>query len=218
MSIDLKAHRRIATEEAFSIPEVAAGLRGVAWAPGNSLDLILVKRIYDAPPNDAPQMAALLPRLLDLEDERLRDMDENGVAVHLLSLTAPGVQMFDADTATDLAALANDRLAEVIKRHPTRFAGLATFAPQSPKRAAKEMERAIKTLKLNGFIVNSHTTANTSTIPSSGPPSKPRRRSTLAFTSTRERPRTGWPRPSGTMASTARSGVTASKHRRKRCA
>ena len=157
MTADSKTHRRIATEEAFSIPEVAAALRDVARAPGNSLDLILVKRIYDAPKDDTAQMAALLPRLLDLEDERLRDMDKNGVAVHLLSLTAPGVQMFDADTATELAALANDRLAAVVRRHPTRFAGLASFAPQSPKRAAKEMERAIKTLKLNGFIVNSHT-------------------------------------------------------------
>lgn len=152
-----KNMRRIATEEAFSIPEVAAALKDVARSPSHSLDMTLVKRIYDAPPGDQTAMGALLPRLLDLEDERLRDMDENGVTMHLLSLTAPGVQMFDADTATELATIANDKLADVIQRHPTRFAGLATFAPQSPKRAAKEMERAIKKLKLNGFIVNSHT-------------------------------------------------------------
>jgi 5-carboxyvanillate decarboxylase len=157
MAADLKTHRRIATEEAFSVPEVAAALHDVARAPGQSLDLTLVRRIYDSPKDDTPQMAALLPRLLDLEEGRLGDMDKNGVAMHLLSLTAPGVQMFDADTATELAALANDRLAAVVGRHPTRFAGLASFAPQSPKRAAKEMERAIRTLKLNGFVVNSHT-------------------------------------------------------------
>ena len=147
--------RRIATEEAFSIPEVANALREVSRAPGSTLDLMLVKSIYDAEPGNP--RGNLRAQLLDLEDQRLRDMDANGVDVHLLSLTAPGVQMFDADTATELAALANDRLAETIARHPARFAGLASFAPQSPKRAAKEMERAIRTLKLNGFVVNSHT-------------------------------------------------------------
>lgn len=155
MTAEKKTIRRIATEEAFSIPEVAAGLRDVSRSPSVSQDLILVQRIYDAKVDDV--QARLLPRLLDLEKERLHDMDENGVAMHLLSLTAPGVQMFDADTATELAALANDKLAAVCKKHPKRFAGIASFAPQSPQRAAKEMERAIKKLKLNGFVVNSHT-------------------------------------------------------------
>ncbi len=147
--------RKIATEEAFSIPEVAKQLQAVARAPGESLDLPLVKGIYDHDPGYG--VLNFLEGLLDLEQVRLRDMDQNGVDMQILSLTAPGVQMFDADTATELATLANDRLAEVIGRHPTRFAGLATFAPHSPKRAAKEMERAMRELKLNGFVVNSHT-------------------------------------------------------------
>ena len=150
--------RKIATEEAYSIPEVAHALRDVVRGPSQSLDKLLVKGIYDSDPSD-PGYAAMnfLTDLLDIEDRRLNEMDALGVDMHLLSLTAPGVQMFDADTATDLASLVNDRLAEVCRRHPTRFAGLATFAPQSPRRAAKEMERAITTLKLNGFILNSHT-------------------------------------------------------------
>src|SRR5262245_58338477 len=147
--------RRVATEEAFSIPEVAEALRRVSRAPGNSLDLYLLRWIYDSPA-DTPG-GRLRTALLDLEGVRMQEMDSNDVAVHLLSLTAPGVQMFDADEAVDLAILANDRLAEVIGRHPARFAGLASFAPQAPKRAALEMERAIQRLKLNGFIVNSHT-------------------------------------------------------------
>jgi 5-carboxyvanillate decarboxylase len=149
------SYRRVATEEAFSIPEVAEALRGVARGPGNSLDLYLLRSIYDSPA-DTPG-GRLREALLDLEGARLKEMDANDVAVHLLSLTAPGVQMFDADLAVDLAILANDRLAEVIGRHPTRFAGLASFPPQALKRAAMEMERAIHRLKLNGFIVNSHT-------------------------------------------------------------
>ena len=149
-----RPRRKIATEEACSIPEVAQGLRDVARASGSSLDLKLVNRIYNAATGQSPPFLA---DLLDIDAGRLKVMDENGVDMHILSLTAPGVQMFDADTGAALAALANDRIAEAVRRHPKRFAGLATFAPQDPARAVKEMERAIGTLKLNGFIINSHT-------------------------------------------------------------
>jgi 2,3-dihydroxybenzoate decarboxylase/5-carboxyvanillate decarboxylase len=151
--------RKIAVEEAFSIPEVAAELQKVARSPGESLDLALVRGIYDSAPtsNDGYARMGFLDGLLDVEDRRLKDMDQHGVDMQLLSLTSPGVQMFDADTACELVTLANDRLAAIVARHPQRFAGLASFAPQAPKRAAKEMERAIRTLKLNGFMVNSHT-------------------------------------------------------------
>lgn len=146
--------RRIATEEAFSLPEVAAELRQLCNGPGNSIDMLLVRKIYCG--SDSYQAKFMAP-LLDLERERLRDMDDNGVDMQVLSLTAPGVQMFDADTATALATVANDSLAAVISRFPTRFAGLASFAPQSPLRAVREMERAVRDLHLNGFVVNSHT-------------------------------------------------------------
>lgn len=150
--------RLIATEEAWSIPEVAAELKKVANSPTQSLDRLLVKGIYDAP-KDTTGYGKLdfLSGLLDAEQERLRQMDEYGVDMHLLALTAPGVQMFDADTAHELAMLANDRLAELCRKYPSRFAGLASFAPHSPKRAAQEMERAVTELGLNGFMVNSHT-------------------------------------------------------------
>jgi len=150
--------RKIATEEAFSIPEVAQALKQVVRGPSSSLDKLLLKGIYDSAGSAAGYGSMnFLEGLIDIEDRRLKEMDELGVDMHILSLTAPGVQMFDADTATELAALANDRLAAVCARHPKRFAGLASFAPHSPKRAAREMERAIRTLKLNGFILNSHT-------------------------------------------------------------
>jgi 2,3-dihydroxybenzoate decarboxylase/5-carboxyvanillate decarboxylase len=148
--------RRIATEEAFSIPEVAMALRGLCegGAGAHNIDMMLVRNIYGDGGN---YQSRFLAPLLDLEGERLREMDANGVDMQLLSLTAPGVQLFDADTATELATLANDRLAAVIARHPRRFAGLASFAPHSPKRAVLEMERAVHKLGLNGFMVNSHT-------------------------------------------------------------
>lgn len=150
-----RAARRIATEEAWQTPEIARALAEVAGHPSRSSDLGLLQSIYVPGPTGTPE--GLLDQLLDLEDYRIKDMDANGVQMHLLLLTSPGVQMFDADTAVQLAALSNDRLAEVIGRHPDRFAGLATFPPQAPKRAVVEMGRAINQLGLNGFVVNSHT-------------------------------------------------------------
>jgi 5-carboxyvanillate decarboxylase len=146
--------RKIATEEACSIPEVAAALGEVARAGGTSLDLKLLEGIYGEATRTRGE---LLAQLLDVGAGRLRDMDAHGVDMQLLGLTAPGVQMLDSGQAVSLAQLANDRLAEVVRRHPTRFAALATFAPQDPARAALEMERATRTLQLNGFIINSHT-------------------------------------------------------------
>ncbi len=142
--------RRIATEEAFSIPEHMAALLNLTKSTWDSLDLRLPRR-------SAVPGSPIYNGLTDVDHQRLEHMDKDGVAMHLLSLTSPGVQMFDPDTACEIATLANDRLAEAIVRHPGRYAGLAAFAPQDPKRAVVEMERAINKLKLNGFILNSHT-------------------------------------------------------------
>ena len=45
----------------------------------------------------------------DLE-RRIADMDATGIDVQILSLTSPGVHVFDADTAVGLARSANDEL------------------------------------------------------------------------------------------------------------
>lgn len=95
-------------------------------------------------------------QLTDL-DSRLEEMDRFGVAMHLLSLTAPGVQAFDAGLGTELAIAANDVLAAAVAGHPDRFAGLAAVAPQDPAAAAREIKRATGELGLNGVLINSHT-------------------------------------------------------------
>ena len=148
------AFRRIATEEAFATPEQMQAMFGAARTVWNSLDLGLWRAWSRLKPGEANRLHDLL---LDLEEARIAEMDANGVDMHVLSLTSPGVQMLDPDTAVAVAASANDRLAAVIGRRPDRFCGLAAFAPQDPRRSVLEMERAITGLKLNGFILNSHT-------------------------------------------------------------
>jgi 5-carboxyvanillate decarboxylase len=144
-------YRRIATEEAFSIPEQMDAQRElVAAAQEYDPDLFLWKIQTDpaGPVNH---------KLLDLFDQRLRTMDEYDVDMHLLALTSTGVQMMSPDRGNAVAAIGNDRLYEAIERHPDRFAGLATIAPQDPAGAVKEIERAITKLKLSGIMINSHT-------------------------------------------------------------
>src|SRR4051794_34596972 len=128
--------RKIATEEAFVIPEMVQPLRDVLRRGGPNLDLKLLALIYGeasveavadgarSPANRDSFARTLLPLLLDVDAGRLADMDANGVDMHLLSLGIPGVQMFERETAVALAAISNDRLSEAIRRHPTRFAGL----------------------------------------------------------------------------------------------
>lgn len=146
-------HRRIATEEAFAIPELVDGVRSAIDLGSKNADV----KFWNILLGENPWGKVVLRRLLDLEQERLAIMDQNGVDVHLLSITVPGPQLYDAPTGTRLATLMNDRLAEVIARHPTRFAGLAAVAPQNPEGAAREIERAVTKLGLNGVIINSHT-------------------------------------------------------------
>jgi len=84
-------------------------------------------------------------------------MDADGIDMQLLLLSAPGVQTLEEGLATDLAAMANDRLAEASRKNPDRLTGLAALAPQNPDRAAQELQRAVRTLGLKGAVINSHT-------------------------------------------------------------
>ncbi|MFD2466236.1 amidohydrolase family protein [Amycolatopsis silviterrae] len=97
-------------------------------------------------------------RLCDYTTYRLPEMDEHGIAVQVLSLTAPGIQgLADAGQAVTDARIANDRLAEVIATHPNRFLGLAALPLQDPEAAVAELHRAVGTLGLSGALVNDHT-------------------------------------------------------------
>ncbi len=147
-----KPYRTIAVEEAFATPEQFDAMKKLIESGG---DYDLEVRAWAAHVADPGNRR--LAVLLDMDGERLAEMDRVGLDMQVLSLTSPGVQAFDADTAVAVAEIANDRLAEVCRRHPGRFAGLASIAPQAPERAAKEIERAMTTLGLNGIIVNSHT-------------------------------------------------------------
>lgn len=92
-------------------------------------------------------------RLEDLSDARIRHMDECGVDMQVLSLTTPGVQNLEAADALPLARRANDLVAAAVRRRPDRFAGFATLPTPSPAEAARELERAVSDLGLQGAML-----------------------------------------------------------------
>ena len=61
----------------------------------------------------------IVQRLDDLSVLRLKEMDEAGIDIQVLSHSIPGLQGVDAATGVPLARRVNDRLHEAVQRHPT---------------------------------------------------------------------------------------------------
>jgi len=99
----------------------------------------------------------LLKRLGDLGSLRIKEMDDAGIDVQVLSHGAPSIQRLDAATAVPLAKRANDRLHEAVRAHPDRFAGFAALPTADPKAAADELERAVDKLGFKGAMVHGPT-------------------------------------------------------------
>jgi 2,3-dihydroxybenzoate decarboxylase len=151
-----QTYRRIATEEAWATRE-QVDLYRKTLAAGPSGDPGFDSMWGHFSGGASERVVRILDRLLDVGEQRLRDMDAAGIDQQLLLLTSPGVQVFDPATAVALAASSNDQVSETVRKHPDRFAALAAVAPQDPAAAAKELGRAVGRLGLKGAVVNSHT-------------------------------------------------------------
>src|SRR5216683_6127301 len=94
--------------------------------------------------------------LLDLGPSRLAAMDAAGIDLQVISLTAPGCEGLDAESAVPIARDANDRLFDAVKAHPGRLAGFAALPTADPDASAKELERAVTRLGFKGAMINGH--------------------------------------------------------------
>jgi gamma-resorcylate decarboxylase len=95
------------------------------------------------------------PRLIDIQDMRLAEMDRHGIEMMILSLNAPAVQAVpDVKRAIAVAKESNDVLADNVRKRPRRFAGFAALAMQDPEAAAAELTRCVKELGFVGALVN----------------------------------------------------------------
>jgi 2,3-dihydroxybenzoate decarboxylase len=91
-------------------------------------------------------------------EQRLNDMDDEGIDVQIISLTSPGVQSIgDPEHAAKSAKRANDSLAEMVSKAPTRFKAMAALPWINPDAAVVELQRAVNDLGAVGVMLNGHT-------------------------------------------------------------
>src|SRR4030095_7861587 len=125
---------KIGLEEHFAIPETLQDSAG--FVPGG-------------------YWRELSARLLHIHEDRVRQMDEHGMEMMILSLNAPAVQAVpDPKKACELSVRANDFLAEQVARRPDRFQAFAALPMQDPEKATRELERCMTELGFRGALVN----------------------------------------------------------------
>ena len=100
-----------------------------------------------------------IPFLYDL-DVRFRMLDEFGPDYRqILSLSAPPIESINPDrqVTIDLATLANDSMADLVRLHPDRFPGFIASLPlNDPDASVAELHRAVTTLGALGVQVFSN--------------------------------------------------------------
>jgi len=142
-----KTMRTITLEEHYATPAFLEG-------PGRQLKD--AAHAAHAHPPEAWDIAQVIDQLSDLDGRRIADMDAAGIDVQVLSLTSPGLEQLDAAEAVALARDTNDRLAEAVRRHPSRLAGFAALPTAAPDTAADELERTVREHSFKGACINGH--------------------------------------------------------------
>ncbi|MEN3367164.1 MAG: hypothetical protein V7606_4438 [Burkholderiales bacterium] len=96
----------------------------------------------------------IIRRLLDLGELRLREMDEAGIDVQVLSHTSPATQMLDAEGAVKMAGWINNALHETVRSRPDRFAAFGVLPTPDPQGAADELERIVGKFGFKGAMIH----------------------------------------------------------------
>jgi predicted TIM-barrel fold metal-dependent hydrolase len=98
--------------------------------------------------------ASSTPSMVDL-NARFKIMDEFGDYAQVISLSSPPLEVFAApDKSPQLARMANDGMAEIVQKHPSRFPGfVATLPMNNIEESIKETERALSQLGAKGVML-----------------------------------------------------------------
>ena len=98
-----------------------------------------------------------IPKFSIAPEERIAEMDEMGVDVHVLTSNT-GFFKYDLDAALtrEIARECNEELAEMMRAHPDRFMGLASIPLQDVPMAIDVMDHAMNEMGFRGITIGDH--------------------------------------------------------------
>jgi uncharacterized protein len=140
--------RVVALEEHFAVPAIASKY----VKPETAAKRGHFKGRAIAPGRQNP--GELLP---EFGEKRFKSMDDAGITVQVLSNSGAGADLVPGPDGVDMAKSINDYLADIVTKHPKRFAGFAALPMATPDACANELRRAVKDLKMVGAMIHGTT-------------------------------------------------------------
>ncbi len=90
-------------------------------------------------------------------DRRFREMDRQGIDVHVISVHPSQFLYFlPPELSARIVKMQNEKIAALVAAHRDRFAGLGNLSLQQPDLAIEQLDYAVKQLDLRGFIVGAN--------------------------------------------------------------
>jgi aminocarboxymuconate-semialdehyde decarboxylase len=100
-------------------------------------------------------MAWTRPDMFDM-DYRLRDMDEKGIDIRVLTVSTPSIYPWRGADQVRMARHVNDMLAKDCRAHPDRFIGFASLPLHDVDASLTEIDRAVGELGMKGVAIGSN--------------------------------------------------------------
>ena len=145
-TIDIHAH--LIPRSLWNAADAKKEWYGFRHEPGAGLGAIV---------GNGARTAFNTPKVRYTPEQRLKDMDAQGVDVQVLSIHTPffGYHL-DPALGLALARDVNAEIAATARQWPARFSGLATLPMQDVKTAIDELEHAVTKLGLKGAELDTH--------------------------------------------------------------
>lgn len=87
-------------------------------------------------------------------EKRIEYLDQYGIDMQVLS--TPLSSDYSAEDGPELARMSNDGIAEVVRKYPRRFIGLASIPIRNRTKSLDELERAIHELGFKGVCIGAN--------------------------------------------------------------